>query len=230
MSRILVTRSEPENRATAQRLLALGHQPLLEPAFTLDFLDVGLPPYDALAFTSVNGVRAFARLTSRRDVAAFCVGGRTAAEARQAGFASVASAEGDVAALVDLIAANLEDRARLLHVGNSESRGDLAGELGRLGHAAEFRALFVARAIDSPGPELARHLSGEPRFEAALIHSPRAASILAGFVQSARAPAPISIAAISSAAAAPAASFAARLACAASPTEEALLETLLTIA
>lgn len=224
--RILVTRSEPGASATAERLRALGYTPLVEPLFTIAPIDVAVPDFDALAFTSANGVRRMAVLSPRRDAQVFCVGSRTAEAAREAGFADVSSAEGDVAALADMILQRLPKDARLLHAGNEESRGDLAGRLNAAGVAATFLALFRAEAVAEPGPELARHLRGEAPFAAALIHSPRAALILADMIKGASQPCPLEVAAISAAAAAPLANLARSIAIAAAPNEDALLSSL----
>ena len=224
--RILVTRSEPGASETAARLGALGYLPIVEPLFAIVPLDVTLPAFDALAFTSANGARRLAGLSARRDIPVFCVGARTAETAREAGFTHVTSADGDVTALGDLILAQLPAGAHLLHAGNAESRGDLSGRLNAQGVAASFVALFHAEAVVAPGPELARHLGGDQAFDAVLIHSPRGGEILAGMIRAAQRPCPIAAAAISPAAAAPLAGVVPRLAAASAPTEEALLSLL----
>jgi uroporphyrinogen-III synthase len=231
MKRVLVTRSEPGASETAQRLSAMGFQPVVEPLFDIEPIEgVALPAFDALAFTSANGVRVFAKLSPRRDVPVFCVGARTADEARGAGFGDVKSADGDVSALARLIPVSLPSGARLLHSGNEESRGDLAGQLSGLGVAAAFVATFRAAAAKSPGPVLAAHLNGAPSFDAVLIHSPRAARILGGFLKpdsaTATSPAPMNIAVISEAAAEPLRPAALRIEIALQPNEEALLKAL----
>src|SRR5690242_5683689 len=101
--RVLVTRAEPGASETGERLRALGYQPIVEPVFAVAPIPVALPAFDALAFTSANGVRVFAKLSPRRDAPVFCVGGRTADAALEAGFSNVRSADGDVAALAELI-------------------------------------------------------------------------------------------------------------------------------
>lgn len=227
--RILVTRSEPGASETATRLAALGYQPIVEPLFAIVPIDATVPDFDALAFTSANGVRRFAVLSLRRDAPVFCVGARTAEAARQAGFANVTSADGDVVALGNLILAQLPAGARLVHAGNAESRGDLSARLTAQGIAAQFLALFRAEPAGAPGPELARHLAGDRAFQAALIHSPRAGVILAEMIRAVATPCPFAIAAISEAAAAPLAGLAQPVAIAAAPTEDALLSSLVNL-
>src|SRR5690349_4237099 len=108
MKRVLVTRSEPGASETAERLAAMGYLPVVEPLFEVEPIPgVIVPAFDALAFTSANGVRVFAKLSPRRDGPVFCVGARTAETARELGFADVTSADGDVGALEQLILASL---------------------------------------------------------------------------------------------------------------------------
>jgi uroporphyrinogen-III synthase len=224
--RVLITRSEPGASETAGRLVALGYQPIVEPLFGIEPIPAALPAFDALAFTSANGVRAFARMSARRDVPVFCVGARTAEATREAGFAEVLSADGDVGALARLIEARLPAGARLLHSGNEESRGDLAGQLKAAGKTSVFVATFRATPVAAPGPALAAHLSGKPSFETVLIHSPRGAAVLARFAGAAPGRAALNVAAISPAAAAPLNSLAKRIEIAAVPDEPALLRAL----
>jgi uroporphyrinogen-III synthase len=117
-----------------------------------------------------------------------------------------------------------------LHSGNDESRGDLAGQLGAQGIDAAFVATFRAAPAKAPGPALALHLEGSASFDAILIHSPRAAKILSGFLTpdsaTAGKPAPMNVAAISEAAAEPLRQMARRVEIASTPNEEALLKAL----
>jgi uroporphyrinogen-III synthase len=225
-ARILVTRSEPGAGETAARLTARGLAPLVEPLFAIQRLAPALPEFDALAFTSANGVRAFAALSARRDPPVWCVGDRTAAAARSEGFQTVASAAGDVAALQDLLLADLPASGRVLHAGNQEARGDLVGALRAAGRPASFVAVFEAVAVDRPGPWLAAHLSGAHAFDAVLVHSPRAGSLLAGFAAPATGRAPLHVAAISHAASADLLMVPDRLEIAQAPNEDALLAAL----
>jgi uroporphyrinogen-III synthase len=224
--RVLVTRAEPGASGTADRLSALGYLPVVEPMFAVEPLPAVLSDFDALAFTSANGVRMFARLSPRRDVPVFCVGGRTASAAREAGFDTVTSADGDSAALSTLIETRVPRNARLLHSGNEENRGDLAETLSARGWKAAFLPTYRAVPVTGPGPAVSAHCVGKPSFDDVLVHSPRGAAILGGFLAGARNLAPFGLAAISPAAAAPVAPFAWRTEIAASPDEPALLAAL----
>lgn len=124
---------------------------------------------DALIFTSVNGVAAWADLSPGRAALVLTVGAATAEAARAAGFASVRSADGDIDALAALILTDPALKgAHLLHPAAETPAGDLGSLIG--GHA-RLETLPVYRAVETGAapPEA---------FEAVLIHSPRAARAL----------------------------------------------------
>lgn len=224
--RVLVTRSEPGASETAIRLRQSGFEPVVEALFAIAPIDVEIPDYDALAFTSANGVRRFAVLSPRRDASVFCVGERTAQEARSVGYHKVWSAGAEVGALAALIQRDLTTDMRLLHAGNEDTRGDLAGRMSSAGYQASFLPIFRAVPVEAPGPLLAAHLAGEAKFNAIMIHSPRAANILAGFAAGTNVHAPLAVAAISTAAAEPLTGFADRMEIAATPDSPALFSAL----
>lgn len=185
--RIWVTRASPGAEATAGRVAALGWTPLVDPLLALRALSpaVDLTGVAALAFTSVNGVIAFARLTPDRAHRVFAVGERTAAAARTAGFARVVSAGGDVEALARLItgeAAGLD--GVLLHPGALEPAGDLLSPLKAAGLSARRVAVYETVA-QRPAEET---LAALDTFDAVLLHSPRAARILADLLADRSAP------------------------------------------
>ncbi len=176
--KVWVTRAEPGATATAERLKALGHEPLVGPL--LFVRDVGsstppafaAPPFAALAFTSANGAAAFARRDPERDKAVFTVGDATAAAARAAGYADVRSADGDVEALAALILSQAPLGGMVLHPCAAEPAGDLVGALKAGGQAAERLTVYEAALAQALPP---RALEAE----AVLVHSPRAGEALA---------------------------------------------------
>jgi len=176
--RIWVTRASPGAEATAGRLEAMGLTPLVDPLLAVSDLEarIDLAGVAALAFTSVNGVAAFARACPDRGRRVFAVGGRTAAAARAAGFVQVASADGDVAALAALIlgeAATLD--GAILHPGALDPAGDLLSPLVFAGLSARRVALYETTVRD-PAPSTLTELDD---LAAVLLHSPRAARALA---------------------------------------------------
>jgi uroporphyrinogen-III synthase len=215
--RIWVTRTEPQAEATARRLRDLGHDPVVAPVLqtrpiaeaAIDLTGVG-----ALAFTSANGVAAFAALSAVRDLPVFTTGDATAAAAKDSGFRDVRSAGGDVLALADVIA-QAPRPAGLLYPGALEPAADLVGLLAQRGVAA--RAVAVYATVETA-------LAAVPRdVDLVLIHSPRAGRVVARLLAGADA-ARLTVLAISPAAAAPLAEVRLHaLRVAPSPNEAALL-------
>ncbi len=209
--KVWVTRTEPGASRTARRLKALGHEPLVEPVLEVHPLPaaIDLGGVGALAFTSGNGLHAFAKLNPDRGLPVFTVGEATAKAAREAGFGSVMSAGGDVQALAMLIVASQSKLAgRVLFAGAVEPAGDLMGALDVAGVPARFAAVYETRP---------RAVQAPPDAEAVLVHSPKAA------VQLARAGVDeLPAYCISAAAAAPLAGWT-RIRVAAEPHEDSLL-------
>lgn len=164
--RIWVTRTEPQAAETARRLRDLGHDPVVAPVLAVRALDaaIDLTGVTALAFTSRNGVDAFADRESRRDLPVFVVGAGTEAQARAAGFEQVRSAEGDVESLGRLIEA--AQPGLVLHAAAAEPAGVLAAA------GVTVRTVPVYETIETLA-------AAPPGVEAVLIHSPRAAKAVA---------------------------------------------------
>ncbi|MDO8297328.1 MAG: uroporphyrinogen-III synthase [Caulobacter sp.] len=176
---VWITRAEPGAAATAERVAAMGHRPVVAPLLRIEAASdvaVDLTGVAALAFTSANGVRAFAALCPRRDIRVFAVGAGTTAAAKAAGFKSVLSAEGDVGALAGRIAARrAELRGAVLHPGAAEPAGDLVGSLVAEGLEARSLALYDSVAVAPPADLLA----ALDTIDVVLLHSPKAARALA---------------------------------------------------
>jgi uroporphyrinogen-III synthase len=219
---VWVTRARPAADATAARLRGLGYEPLVAPLLEVRSLAGGpidLAGVAALAFTSANGVAAFAARSTERDLPVFAVGATTTMAAREAGFVSVVSADGDVAALAGAIAARAPFSGEVLHPGAAEPAGDLIGALAKLGVPA--RALPVYETVSrAPDEATAARI---PDLAAVLLHSPKAARVLADHLTYRRAP-KLAALCLSDAVATPLrASGLAVLSTAAEPNEAALL-------
>ncbi|MBL8555044.1 MAG: uroporphyrinogen-III synthase [Phenylobacterium sp.] len=186
--RIWITRAQPGAEVTAERVRALGHDPLVAPLLAVKVLPdvaVDLRGVAALAFTSANGVRAFADASGERALKVFAVGAATAQAARSAGFRSVLSADGDVEALAEGIAVRRgELRGAVLHPGAAEPAGDLAGALEKHGVEARRLILYETAAVDLDAVDV----EALAKSDAVLLHSPRAAQVLAKVLKAHPAP------------------------------------------
>jgi uroporphyrinogen-III synthase len=181
--KIWITRAQPGADATAVRVRALRHEPVIAPLLTVRRLEdvrVDLSGVMALAFTSANAVWCFAELCDDRSSRVFAVGSATAEAARRAGFKRVLSADGDVSALVEGIAVRrAEIGGVVLHPGAVDLAGDLAGELAK--RKVEVRSLPLYDTV--PTVLTADELAGVAGADVVLLHSPKAAEVLAGVLK-----------------------------------------------
>jgi uroporphyrinogen-III synthase len=153
---VLLTRSEGQSTAFARSLTArfgTKVRPVIAPLMRVEILSPDLPagPFAGVIFTSANAVEAALGLKHLPKVA-WCVGDKTAQEARAAGF-SARSASGDADALV---AAIREEPApgRLLHLRGEEARGGVAERLVSAG--IETVSVVVYRQLALPMPDAGR--------------------------------------------------------------------------
>jgi uroporphyrinogen-III synthase len=186
--RVWITRSQPGADATAERVRALGHEALVAPLLAMRALDgvrIDLAGVVALAFTSANGVRAFADNSPDRSLKVFAVGAATAQAARGVGFRTVLSADGDVDALAEGIAARRNElRGVVLHPGAAEPAGDLTGALELRGVEARRLVLYETAPIALAEPDLESLRTAD----VVLLHSPRGAQALAKVLKARPAP------------------------------------------
>lgn len=186
--RIWITRAQPGAEDTAERVRALGHEAVVAPLLAvrvLDDVEISLVGVAALAFTSANGVRAFAARSGDRSLKVFAVGAATALAARAAGFKTVLSADGDVEALADGIGLRRSElKGVILHPSAAEPAGDLTGALEKHGVAARQVILYETGPVTISDAEAETLV----RCDAVLLHSLRAAQVLAKVLKAHPAP------------------------------------------
>ena len=179
--RALITRPQEDAAAVAVALDRRGITPMLAPMMQTEFFpldisaDVGRA--QAMLFTSRNGVRAFSRVSDRRDGKVFAVGDSTANLAGDAGFSGVESAGGDSADLARLAADRLSPRdGPVLHIAGKTIAGDLSSTLSADGFEVIRHTLYEARPVRALTQETAGAIrSGE--IDYVLFFSPRTARV-----------------------------------------------------
>jgi uroporphyrinogen-III synthase len=190
---VLVTRPHPDDEATATALRTRGFEVLRAPMLRFEpvpFHDDADENYGAVIVTSANALRAIApHLTGSRllKLPLFAVGEHTASAARDAGFGEVLTANGDAAALRDLVlgsvkAKQLKKASTLLYLAGADLARDLAGELGEKGFTVVTHTTY--RMI--PASSLPREICDAfvaNRIEAVLHYSRRSAR---AFLEAAR--------------------------------------------
>lgn len=182
---VLLTRPAEDAAASAAVLTQLGFEPVVAPLLEVDIRNETpqLAGVQALLITSANGIRAFARQSTRRDLPVFAVGDASARAARELGFASVQSAAGDVDDLAVLMQKEVRPQAgRLLHPAGSAVAGDLAARLSRSGFAVRRYVAYAARPAREL-PDAARLAMTDGSLFAVLLYSPRTATIFRDLVE-----------------------------------------------
>lgn len=229
--RILVTRPQPGASATAARLSAMGHRPVLLPLTRIVALparDISTEGYDAVVFTSANGVRhapgGLVAAIGRQPV--YCVGEATDEAARLAGYRHTRVAEGDAVALAARMANELPAGSRALHLAGHDRTPGFGEALAGAGIVLDVVEVYRAEAITRDDGAL-RAALGEEAIDVVLVFSPRAGRLLGEAMRhptmaSALAPA-LFVCISANAAAAVAAIAGGRVAIAGSPDEEAML-------
>ena len=144
--------------------------------------DSTFPSVQAILLTSANGARALAVAApggAARTLPVLAVGDATARAAREAGFGTVMTADGDVDALAALAIRRLHPGAgRLVHVAGRVSTGDLVPRLRAAGFAAERVPLYDAVAAAALSAPARRALEAQA-LAGVVLFSPRTARLFA---------------------------------------------------
>lgn len=172
--KILVTRPEPGASATAARLLALGHEPILAPCLKISHTDwqPDIQPA-ALIITSAQAIPALP--ATLHNIPVFCVGDATAAKLRTAGFTRVESASGDAEALFTLITTRRLPGLHVMAVGQRHGLA-LANRLRAAGFLLLRRTVYKAKPLKTL-PETARAALTAQKIGAALFYSADSARV-----------------------------------------------------
>lgn len=141
--RVLVTRPEPGAAATAARLTAMGFAPVLAPCLIRGTVaPASLPPPAAVQAVLASSAAALPGLPAGFHAhLLLAVGEATAAQARDAGFSNVLSADGDAADLVALATRRCTPAAGPLLLATG------AGQGGALAAGLRAHGLRVLRRV-----------------------------------------------------------------------------------
>ncbi len=179
-ARLLLTRPEADAARLRQDLQRMGFSVDSAPMLTIQPLplaaDLALQDVAGLLITSANGLRALAAATARRDLPVYAVGEASARAARQAGFAQVLAAGGDVFSLADLVRRAVPRQAGpLFHAAGETLAGDLKAMLEADGFTVRRETLYRAVPVASFPLQVAENLS-KSSYNGVLFFSPRTAS------------------------------------------------------
>lgn len=154
---ILITRPEPEARATQARLAQLGFDcvvaPVIEISATRQLAPLG--SYHAALATSANALRLMEPRLRRQllNTPIYCVGEKTAEAARGQGFHDVRVAEGDGKSLAALVKTEFPHGGHLLYLTGTPRKPLIEDELRQAGLDLLAVDLYRAEPIsDWPNP------------------------------------------------------------------------------
>jgi len=182
---IIITRPEHDASIAEKMVLSKGYIPLVSPMMEVLLRSSGWPELQkillhnpkAFLITSANGVRALSEFCDRRDIPIVAVGESSASEAKKNGFINVASAEGNVEDLAQLICDNSEIyNGLLVHISGTITAGDLQETLRNHGFVVEKIVLYEAKAIHKFS-EAAQKSILQGNVNGVLFYSPRTVDI-----------------------------------------------------
>jgi len=175
---VLLTRPAAQSAAYKVELevsLGANIQVTLSPLLSISIRNdlILLNEISALLFTSVNGVKAFDKLCTRRDIPCFCVGNKTAEAAQDIGLSAL-SAAGSTPDLVRLVMASIAGKPyRILHLRGAHVAGELVKQLTLSGINATEQVIYDQDLL--PLSDTARSLMSGSHPVIVPLFSPRTA-------------------------------------------------------
>lgn len=158
---VLITRPAPDAASTADLVAALGYAPVLAPALEIQRLERltldGLKGAQGAVFTSAAAARAVCEdlLVPPTGLIAYCVGEKTAAAAREAGFARTVLGGGDADALLTVLLRLDPGAGSLVILRGRDVARPLAPPLEAAGFEVADLALYEAAPTNTlPAPAL----------------------------------------------------------------------------
>jgi uroporphyrinogen-III synthase len=174
--RLLVTRPADQAERTAQKLRSLGHEPVVAPV--LDVAPTGAKPppgdYDFVLATSAQALAGAGLPPALLRLPFACVGEKTAAAARSAGFC-VTHAAPDSDALAEFLLGEKHPTSALYLAGR-ERRADLEDKLRAVGWRVEIVETYAAEPVHS-WPEHIFTALNAGTIDGVLHYSPRSADL-----------------------------------------------------
>jgi len=185
---VLVTRPQPGASATAERLSAMGFEPVVLPLTRV--VPVPLPDvpnasaFDGVAITSANAARHLPSglAEALASLPVFAVGERTADAAREAGMGDVKVSGGDGTALARLVVDELGEGRRLLYLAGRERRPEFERELAHRSFRVTTVETYATEDIEPSAAVRGQLVAGGAPW-AATVFSPRGGTVLSALLQ-----------------------------------------------
>ena len=149
---IVITRPKEDSLYLIENLIKLGHEVTHLPVIKIEKLKtkkIDLLNYQAVIFTSSNGIRFMNIEIFNSKIKCFCVGKATESSAKQVGFINTHTSEGTVDSLVELIIRNLDNKSgRLLYLSSEFISKDLDKDLVNAGYIVDRISNYTSIPVE----------------------------------------------------------------------------------
>ena len=174
--KIIITRPQQDAGPLSEKIIALGHQPMVLPLLKIVAragIQIPIRSYQAICLTSANAVRVLNDVTAIKSIPLFAVGPQSLRMAIGKGFTKVEAQGGDVVGLHNYISDQLQAKnGPLLYLSGSETSGDLEGRLRQSGFEVERVITY-----DAVPASLSGHEEQIKTANAVVLYSPRSAKL-----------------------------------------------------
>jgi len=163
---IIITRPKEDSPYLIENLIKLGHVVTHLPVIKIEKLQtkkINLLNYQAVIFTSSNGIRFMNLEKFNSKIKCFCVGKATEFTAKQAGFVNTYTSEGTVDSLVELIIRTLDIKSgKLLYLSSEFISKDLDKDLINAGYSIDRISNYTSLPVEEINKETLNFFKKNP--------------------------------------------------------------------
>jgi len=149
---IVITRPKEDSLYLIENLIKLGHEVTHLPVIKIEKLKtkkIDLLNYQAVIFTSSNGIRFMDIEKFNSKIKCFCVGRATELTAKQVGFVNTYTSEGTVDSLIELIIRTLNNKSeKLLYLSSEFISKDLDKDLIHAGYSVDRISNYTSISVE----------------------------------------------------------------------------------
>ena len=149
---IVITRPKEDSLYLIENLIKLGHEVTHLPVIKIEKLKtkkIDLLNYQAVIFTSSNGIRFMDIEKFNSKIKCFCVGRATELTAKQVGFVNTYTSEGTVDSLIELIMRTLDSKSgKLLYLSSEFISKDLDKDLINAGYSVDRISNYTSLPVE----------------------------------------------------------------------------------
>ena len=149
---IVITRPKEDSLYLIENLIKLGHEVTHLPVIKIEKLKtkkIDLLNYQAVIFTSSNGIRFMDIEKLNPKIKCFCVGKATEFTAKQFGFVNTYTSEGTVDSLIELVIRTLNNKSeKLLYLSSEFISKDLDKDLIQAGYSVDRISNYTSISVE----------------------------------------------------------------------------------